>query len=136
MSSLIVALPAALFLLTSCGSLTSAQRKTLDSTGQAYGRIHHGETRASAKSRLGPPQQAGLRQDEWKYTADAANEESLVLHYDRKNIIIDGERSTRRGDRRGLFQWGREISYYLPRLQPHPVPEALRSRSLRSELKL
>ena len=129
-------LPAALFLLTSCGSLTTSQQKALAATGHAYGQIRHGEIRASAKSRLGPPQRAERRQDEWQYAADEANGESLRLDYDRSNIIIDGGRSTWRGDQRGLFRWGRETSYYLPRLQPQPAPEAPRSRSVRREIKL
>ena len=129
-------LPAALFLLTSCGSLTTSQQKALAATVHAYGQIHHRETRASAKSRLGPPQRAERRQDEWKYAADDTNGESLLLDYDRRNLIIDGGRCTWRGDQRGLVRWGRETSYYLPHLPPHPTPEALRSRSVRGQIKL
>jgi len=130
------AVPAALFLLTSCGSLTPAQQKTLESTGQAYGQIHQGETRAAARTRLGPPQSTELRQDEWEYLADEANGESLALEYDRKNVIIDGQRSTWRGDQRGIFRWSRKTGFYLPRLPPNPGPEALRSRSMRREIQL
>ena len=132
----IAALLVGVLLLTSCGSLMPSQKKILQVTAQTYGQVYQGDTRAAATARLGLPQHSERRQDRWEHVVDEANYESLVLRYDRNDVIIDGGRSAFRGDRRGLFHWGKEVSYYLPQRSPNPSPEALRSRSRRGELRL
>jgi hypothetical protein len=125
-----------LLILTSCGSISRSQKQSLEATGQSYAKILNGEKRAKARLLLGRPQAIQPQQDLWEQKADPANGESLKLSYDKRDVIIDGERSSWRGDDHGMFRWGKRVSYYLPDKSQNPPKEALRTQSVRNEIKL
>jgi hypothetical protein len=125
-----------LLMLTSCGPITKSQKQSLDATGQSYSKIIKGAQRAKARLLLGRPQTIQPQQDLWEQSVDPANGESLKLNYDQRDVIIDGERSSWRGDDHGMFRWGKRVSYYLPDKSQNPPKEALRTGSTRKELRL
>ncbi len=127
---------ASLLLLTGCGTPTKARRQSLESTGQAYAQITKGGSRADARARLGPPQSVQKREDIWELKVDEDNGERLELKYDRKNLITDGNRSSWRGNQKGLFRWHRRFTYYLPEKSQNPPLTPLKSRSFRKQIRL